>query len=88
MKQSQRMADWIGGVDMLWEKANEAMDSGDALGAAQLVQHFIRLKPKDKNAKLLMADALAIVAENTFNAPIRNVTSSNSNRYRREADEE
>jgi uncharacterized sulfatase len=85
LKQSQRMADLVGGVDALWKKANEAMTADDALGAAQLVQHVIRLKPKDKQAKLLMADALAIVGEQTFNAPMRNYTISSSNRYRKEA---
>jgi alkyl sulfatase BDS1-like metallo-beta-lactamase superfamily hydrolase len=86
LKQSQRMVDLVGGVDVLWKKANEAMKSDDPLGAAQLVQHVIRLKPEDKKAKLLMADALAIVGERTFNAPARNYTISSSNRYRRQAE--
>lgn len=84
-KQSQRMADVAGGVDVLMHKAREAMQGDDPLGAAQLLRHVIRLKPEDRDAKLLMADALAIVGERTFNAPVRNYTLSSANRYRRQA---
>lgn len=84
-KQSERMADLVGGADALMQKAQEAMDDDDPLGAAQLAQHVIRLRPDDAAAKLLMADALAIVGEQTFNAPARNYTLSYSNRLRRQA---
>ena len=87
-KQSERMAALAGGVDALMSKAREAMDSDDPLGAAQFARHVIRLRPEDRGAKLLMADALATVAEWTFNAPARNYTLSSSNRYRREAEAE
>ena len=83
-KQSERMADLAGGVDQLMSKAKEAMKSDDPLGAAQLLRHVLRLRPDDGSAKLLMADALAIVGERTFNGPVRNYTLSQSNRYRRE----
>ncbi len=85
-KQSQRMADLVGGVDALKARAKQAMESNDPLGAAQLVRHVIRLSPDDKEAKLIMADALAIVGERTFNGPARNYTISSSNRYRRQAE--
>ena len=85
LKQSQRMADLVGGADVLMTKALEAMAADDPLGAAQLAQHVIRLRPEDPEPKLLMADALAIIGERTFNAPARNYTLSSSNRYRREA---
>ena len=84
-KQSQRMADIAGGVEVLMGKAREAMEADDPLGAAQLLRHVIRLKPEDRDAKLLMADALAVVGERTFNAPVRNYTLSSANRYRRQA---
>ena len=87
-RQSERMADLAGGVDALRDKATEAMEGDDPLGAAQLLRHYIRLRPEDADAKLLMADALAIVGERTFNAPARNYTISSSNRYRREAEGE
>ncbi len=83
--QSQRMADLVGGVDVLLEKAWDAMDRDDPLGAAQLAQHVIRLRIDDPESKLLMADALAIIGERTFNAPTRNYTLSYSNRLRAEA---
>lgn len=84
-KQSQRMADIAGGVEVLMRKAREAMEADDPLGAAQLLRHVIRLKPENRDAKLLMADALAVVGERTFNAPVRNYTLSSANRYRRQA---
>jgi uncharacterized sulfatase len=88
LRQSERMAELVGGVDILWMRAQEAMTVDDPLGAAQLAQHVIRLRPEDPEPKLLMADALAIVGERTFNAPARNYTISYSNRLRRQANGE
>ena len=85
IKQSQRMADLVGGVEQLLGKAREAFERNDPLGAAQLAQHVMRLRPDDPEPKLLMADALAMVGERTFNAPTRNYTISYSNRLRRQA---
>ncbi len=87
-KQSERMADLAGGVDMLLKKAETAMSNDDPLGAAQLLRHVIRLRPEDRGAKSMMADALAIVGERTFNGPVRNYTLSSANRYRRQAEGE
>lgn len=84
-KQSERMAELAGGVDKLMEKARAAMKKDDPLGAAQLAYHVIRLRPGDPEPKLLMADALAVVGERTFNAPARNYTLAYSNRLRRQA---
>ena len=85
LRQSERMAELVGGVDVLWTKAREAMTVDDPLGAAQLAQHVIRLRPDDPAPKLLMADALDIIGERTFNAPARNYTLSSANRYRAQA---
>ena len=85
LRQSERMAELLGGVDVLWTKAREALTDDDPLGAAQLAQHAIRLRPDDPAPKLLMADALDIIGERTFNAPARNYTLSSANRYRRAA---
>jgi len=79
------MADLVGGVDMLMSKARKAMKANDALGAAQLAEHVIRLQPNNKGAKRLMGEALAIVGERTFNAPMRNYTISTANRLLKEA---
>ncbi len=84
--QSQRMAQLAGGVDALMKKARAALKKDDPLGAAQLAQHAMRLRPDDPAPKLLMADALAIVGERTFNAPARNYTLAYSNRLRKEAE--
>ena len=87
IKQSQRMADLVGGAGVLLGKAENALKAGDALGAAQLGQHVIRLQPDNKEAMMVMSKALFIVGEATFNAPMRNVTLSTANRYRRLAEE-
>ena len=84
-KQSERMADLAGGVNQLMERARAAMRKDDPLGAAQLAQHVVRLRPDDSEPKLLMADALAIVGERTLNAPARNYTIAYSNLLRRRA---
>lgn len=84
-KQSERMASLVGGADALMQKAQAALEADDPLGAAQLAQHVVRLRPDDPAPKLLMADALAILGERTFNAPARNYTLSYSNRLRRQA---
>jgi alkyl sulfatase BDS1-like metallo-beta-lactamase superfamily hydrolase len=85
VRQSQRIADLAGGAEVLLEKAQQAMQNDDPLGAAQLAQHVMRLRPEDSEPKLLLADALAIVGERTFNAPARNYTLSYSNRLRAQA---
>ncbi len=88
VRQSERMAELVGGVDALLAKAREAFATDDPLGAAQLAQHVIRLQPDNPEPKLLMADALAIVGERTLNAPARNYTISYANRLRRQANGE
>jgi alkyl sulfatase BDS1-like metallo-beta-lactamase superfamily hydrolase len=85
VRQAERMADLVGGADVLLSKAREALDADDPLGAAQLAQHVVRLRPDEPGPKLLMADALAILGERTFNAPARNYTLAYSNRLRRQA---
>ncbi|MEZ5354007.1 MAG: alkyl/aryl-sulfatase [Bryobacteraceae bacterium] len=87
-KQSERIAGLAGGADALLAKAQEALAKDDPLGAAQLAQHVIRLRPDAREPKILMADALALLGERTFNAPARNYTLSMSNRYRRMANGE
>lgn len=44
-----------------------------------------RSPTEDPEPKLVMANALAIIGERTFNAPMRNYTISYSNRLRRQA---
>ncbi|MCB9384757.1 MAG: alkyl/aryl-sulfatase [Bryobacterales bacterium] len=84
-EQSQRMADLLGGADALMTKAKAALAGDDPLGAAQLAQHAMRLRPDNPAPKLLLADALAILGERTFNAPARNYTLAYSNWLRRQA---
>jgi uncharacterized sulfatase len=84
--QAHRLADVAGGLDSLKNKARAALTSGDSLGAAQLTNSILALEPNNQEFNLLMADALAIIGEATFNAPARNFTLSSSNRYRSKAD--
>jgi uncharacterized sulfatase len=81
VQQAQRMADLVGGSRQLMTKAQSAMESGDALGAAQLAWHVTKLQPENADAFQLLGDALAVIGEKTFNAPARNFTLSSSNRY-------
>ena len=85
VQQAQRMADLVGGADALMTKAQAQMKSGDELGAAQLAMHVTKLQPENADAYKLLGEALAIVAERTFNAPARNYTFSSSNRYLKKA---
>ena len=84
--QAQRLVDLVGGLDSLKNKARAALTSGDTLGAAQLTNAILALEADNQEFNLLMADALAIIGEATFNAPARNFTLSSSNRYRNKAD--
>lgn len=81
------LAKLVGGADVLLAKAHEAMTADDPVGAAQLAQHVVRLRPNDPETKLLTADALAVVGERTFNAPARNYTISYANRLIEQAAE-
>lgn len=85
LKQSQRVAALAGGEDMLLKAARAALEGDDPLGAAQLAQHLARLRPGNTEALLLLADALAVVGERTFNTPARNYTLAYSNRIRKQA---
>ena len=55
--------------------------------SVRLAQHVIRLRPDDPESKLLMADALDALGENTLNTPARHYSFSYANRLRREADQ-
>lgn len=84
-RQAQRVADLVGGIDELMNKAQAQMKSGDELGAAQLAWHVTKLQPENADAFQLLGEALAVIAERTFNAPARNYTFSSSNRFLRRA---
>ncbi len=87
VQQAQRMADLVGGEEQLMSRALAEMASGDELGAAQLAWHVTKLQPDNADAYQLLGDALAVIAERTFNAPARNYTFSSSNRYLKKAEE-
>lgn len=84
--QAQRLADLLGGVDVLADKAREAFNAGDYLGAAQLADAWTALDSGAVEAWSILADALDVIAEQTFNAPARNYTFSSANRARRAAE--
>jgi len=87
VQQAQRMADLVGGVSNLMIKAETAMTDGDELGAAQLAWHVTKLQPENADAFQLLGEALAVIAERTFNAPARNYSFSSSNLYLKKATE-
>ena len=76
LQQAQRMARLLGGEEALAAKAREAAQAGDALGAAQLAQHLLRLQPQRSDAKRMLADALEALAQDTLNMPMRNYSLS------------
>lgn len=76
LQQAQRMARLLGGEEALAAKAREAAQAGDALGAAQLAQHLLRLQPQRSDAKRMLADALEALARDTLNMPMRNYSLS------------
>ena len=86
-QQARRIADLVGGEDRLMSRAIAAMESGDALGAAQLAWYVTKLQSENADAYQLLGEALAVVAERTFNAPARNYTFSSSNRFLKRAAE-
>jgi alkyl sulfatase BDS1-like metallo-beta-lactamase superfamily hydrolase len=75
-----------GGFDGLMQKARTALSGNDPVWAAQLAQHAMRLQPQAKEPKLLLAEALDIAGERTFNAPARNYTLAYAERLRRQAE--
>ena len=87
VQQAKRIADLLGGVDELMAKARAEMMESDELGAAQLAWYVTKLQPENADAYQILGEALAIIAERTFNAPARNYTFSSSNRYLKKADE-
>ena len=86
IKQAQRVAALVGGPETLMQKARDAFKAGDNLGSAQLAHHMMQLQPENPEPVLLMADALAIIGEETFNANVRNYTLSYSNRLRKKSE--
>ncbi|MFN7934598.1 MAG: alkyl/aryl-sulfatase [Bryobacteraceae bacterium] len=84
--QSEHMAALAGGFQGLLEKARAALTANDPVWAAQLAQHAMRLQPGAKEPKLLLAAALDIIGERTFNTPARNYTLAYAERLRRQTE--
>lgn len=87
VEQAQRFADLAGGNDELMEHAREALADDDPRGAAEYARAVTRLEPDNAEAWQLLADALYVVGERTFNLPMRNVTISSANRFSETAEE-
>ena len=86
--QSERMARLLGGTEAMLNKAEQSLQEGDALAAAQLAQHYLRLDSDSDKAKLLFADALRALAMESLNRPMRYYALSYSNKLRREVNPE
>ena len=84
--QAQSLADLLGGIDPLADKAYEALSSQDYLSAAQLSDAWMKLEPENPQPWFVLAEALSIIGEQTFNAPARNYTLSSANRARKTAE--
>ena len=86
-KQAERAAALVGGPAALLDRARQAVAQGDFLGAAQLAQHAPRLAPAAAAPKLLLADALERLAEQSISITTRHYSASYANRLRAEAAE-
>jgi alkyl sulfatase BDS1-like metallo-beta-lactamase superfamily hydrolase len=86
VEQAQRITDLLGGIEALAAKTREALLAGDYLGAAQLSDAWTTLEADNPEAWSILADALSVIAERTFNAPARNYTFSSANSARRMAE--
>ena len=71
-EEAAKMARLAGGADVLARQARKALENGEAQWCAQLCDHLIALNPDASEAKLLKADALTGLAENTLTATGRN----------------
>jgi alkyl sulfatase BDS1-like metallo-beta-lactamase superfamily hydrolase len=70
--EAQRMADLVGGVDVLKTKAANALTNGDHQWAAELADHVLALDAKDAEAKAIKAKAFVALADQQVSANARN----------------
>lgn len=71
-EEAKRIAELVGGQEVLLEKAQSALASKDYQWTAQLCDYLIVLNPNAKEPKLIKADALEALAEQLLTATGRN----------------
>jgi uncharacterized sulfatase len=84
-EQAQQLADLAGGPAALVEKARLALRDGRPYFAGRLAWAAMTLDPDSAEPKLILADALDILGEQTLNAPARNYTLAYALLFRRQA---
>lgn len=71
-EEAQRMADLVGGVEALRQKAADALAKGDHQWSAELADHLLALDPSNSDIKALKAKALIALADQQVSANARN----------------
>ena len=84
-QEAAKMARLAGGADALARQAREALENGEAQWCAQLCDHLIALNPDAGEPRLLKADALTALAENTLTATGRNYYLTDAQELRKQA---
>jgi uncharacterized sulfatase len=84
-EQAQQLADLAGGPAALVEKARLTLRDGRPYFAGRLAWAAMTLDPDSAEPKLILADALDILGEQTLNAPARNYTLAYALLFRRQA---
>ncbi|MCP2329235.1 alkyl sulfatase BDS1-like metallo-beta-lactamase superfamily hydrolase [Hamadaea flava] len=70
---ASRYVDFMGGADVVVEKASASADSGDLRWAAQVLDHVVFAEPDHKPARTLLADVLERLGFGVENGTWRNV---------------
>ncbi|MEV6967928.1 alkyl sulfatase dimerization domain-containing protein [Hamadaea sp. NPDC051192] len=70
---ASRYVDFMGGADVVVEKARASADSGDLRWAAQVLDHVVFAEPDHKPARTLLADVLEQLGFGVENGTWRNV---------------
>jgi alkyl sulfatase BDS1-like metallo-beta-lactamase superfamily hydrolase len=69
---ARRYVEFMGGADMVLEKARRSFDSGDYRWVAEVVNHVVFAEPDNEAARELQAEALTALGHGAENATWRN----------------
>ena len=83
--EAARIAAMAGGVNVLHEQADKAMESGDYQWVLQLSDYILALEPKSAEARIRKADAMTELAESVLTATARNYYLSSAKELRSSA---
>lgn len=82
VESSQRYLEFMGGADVVVDKARHTFDQGDYRWTAQVLNHVVLAEPAHQPARNLLADALEQLGYQSENAPWRNFYLSGASELR------